>query len=237
MPRDSTALTHMTPANARGRSATWPWPLGLLLIAVAIGSGILSENQLRGTGMPDLTGSGALGVHLLPVLFAFGLPLGMALLALAAAWVPSGAPGRRALAAVLAALVVVAPILVPVIAGREPMPGYFGTGGTLIALCAVITFWNLGRIRRALAPPLTRAVDLVIGATACLVMAAWNLCGSAAMPSFLLDPEQVLRLHTLPFATGQMKTVLAQLAAGFLLLALATWSARAELREDRDAAP
>ena len=42
--------------------------------------------------------------------------------------------------------------------------------------------------------------------------AAWNLCGSAAMPSFLLMPERMAELETLPFAIGQMKSVLALLA-------------------------
>jgi hypothetical protein len=131
---------------------------------------------------------------------------------------------------VLAGIAVTAPIAVPAIAGRDPAPGYFGSGGVMIALCALLSLWQLGRIRALLAAPLTRAADLLIGALGCFAIAAWNLCGSAAMPSFLLEPQRVLDLGTLPFAIGQMKTVMALLAAGWLLVLLAAWSALRYLR-------
>lgn len=69
-----------------------------------------------------------------------------------------------------------------------------------------------------LAAPFVPALDLGLLGLLCFAVAAWNLCGSAAMPSFLLMPERLAALQTLPFATGQMKSVLALLALGWVLL-------------------
>jgi hypothetical protein len=129
-----------------------------------------------------------------------------------------GGPWPRVGAAVL---IVASPVLLPLLAGHEPAPGFFGTGGVLIAVCAVLTFLTLARLRPLLPAPARGALDLLVWGLACFAAAAWNLCGSAAMPSHLLAPETVLRLGTLPFAIGQMKTVQAQLALGWVLILLA----------------
>jgi hypothetical protein len=89
----------------------------------------------------------------------------------------------------------------------------------------VLCFLALGRLRPVLPAAVQGALDLLVWGLACFTAAAWNLCGSAAMPSHLLEPETVLRLGTLPFAIGQMKTVLAQLALGWILVLLAVLTA------------
>ena len=101
----------------------------------------------------------------------------------------------------------------------------FGIGGVVIAAAAVLSFLALGRLRRRLPAGARGALDFLIWALALFAAAAWNLCGSAAMPSHLLAPETVLRLGTLPFAIGQMKTVLVELALGWVLVLLAVLTA------------
>jgi hypothetical protein len=199
------------------------------MISAAIWSGIRVEDRLHDSGMPAATAP--LTGQLTPFLFAFGFPSGVALLALATQFPPPRSGARRWARGVFAGLAVTAPIMVPTVASRGLVPWQFGAGGTTIAVCAVLALWLLGRIRRAVPAALIGSVDLAIGALACFAMAAWNLCGSAAMPSFLLDPETVLRLGTLPFAIGQMKSVLALLVAGWVLVLIATWRALAFVRK------
>jgi hypothetical protein len=211
------------PATRRAHRSTrgrWLWASGLALVAVAIGAGRAIEERLRATGMPDLGGGTPQLADIAPLLFAFAFPLGLALCAAAAL---DRGPRRNGVLpwlrfVPLAAVAVVAPVLVPSLLGREMISLHFGIGGVVITVSALGCFWAMGRLRASTPRPLLPSVDLALGALVCLAAAAWNLCGSAAMPSFLLMPERMEALGTLPFAIGQMKAVLALLALGWLLL-------------------
>lgn len=201
------------------------WCVGVLCMAAATWFGIQVEGQLHQAPLGPLDPGQPLVRQVAPWFFAFGFPVGLALCALATRLPrPDARTGPWPLLAA-AGLLVAAPVLVSVLAGRAPSPGFFGTGGVVIALCAVLTFLVLGRLRRTLPGDLRVALDLLVWGLACFAVAAWNLCGTAAMPSHLLSPETVLRLGTLPFAIGQMKTVQALLAVGWVLVLLAALAA------------
>jgi len=220
---------HLAPPG-RSRWALALWLAGALVMAAAPGFGVLSEGLLQGSALGAGDPARPLVERVLPFLFAFGFPLGLGLCALASR-LPlalSGAARYGPAAAVV--LLTAAPVLVPVIAGRAMVPGFFGVGGTLIAAAAVLVFFLLGQVRRTVpgdwAPPL----DLLLWGLACFAAAAWNLCGLVAMPSHLLVPETVMWLGTLAFAIGQAKTVMVLLAVGWVLVLLAAAAARTRVR-------
>lgn len=210
----------------RSRWALALWLAGALAMAAALGFGVLSEGLLRGSALGASDPARSPVERVLPFLFAFGFPLGLGLCALAARLplARSGA-GRYAPAAAVV-LLTAAPLLVPVIAGRALVPGFFGVGGTLIAVAAALVFLLLGQVRRSAPADWARPLDLLLWGLACFAAAAWNLCGLLAMPSHLLFPEIALRLGTLPFAIGQAKTVMVLFAVGWLLVLLAAAAAR-----------
>ena len=212
------------------------WSVGLVLVAVALGAGRAIEDRLRATGMPDLGSGTPQLADFAPLLFAFAFPLGLALCAAAALRQGSGPNGAAAWLrfAPVAIIVVLAPVLVPSLLGREMISFHFGIGGIVITISALVCFWAMGRLRAAATRALLPAVDLALAGLLCLVAAAWNLCGSAAMPSFLLMPDRMEALGTLPFAIGQMKAVLALLTLGWVLLMCA--AALAALRISRQQA-
>ena len=221
--------TDALPAAVGPRRGFWfppvLWLAGVAAMGAALWFGVQAEGALKAAGL-DAAGAGLPPLlKIAPWFFAFGFPAGLALCALGVR-APLGRAGAGRWAWIGAALVLVAaPVLVPVLAGRAPSARFFGAGGVLIAVSAVLSFLALGRLRPALSAGLRPALDLLVWGLACFAAAAWNLCGSAAMPSHLLEPETVLRLGTLPFAIGQMKTVLAQLALGWVLVLLAVATA------------
>jgi hypothetical protein len=213
----------------------WLWAAGLALVALALGAGRAIEDRLRTNGLPDLSSAPPQLADLAPLLFAFALPLGLALCAAAAL---RQSPGRNGPLpwlrfAPVAIFAVLAPVLVPSLLGREMISFHFGAGGILITVAALVCCWAVGLLRSGAPRALIPAVDLALGGLVCLVAAAWNLCGSAAMPSFLLMPERMQALDTLPFAIGQMKAVLTLLALGWVLLMCAATVAALRVSRQR----
>jgi len=219
-------MTEQTSESRQGSGASLLlWCVGVLCMAAAIGFGAQVEGQLQQHPLGYLDPGQPLLRQVAPWLFAFSFPVGLVLCALATRLpLGRGRPGAWVLVAA-AGLLVAAPVLVPGLAGRASAPGFFGTGGVTIALCAAATFLVLGRLRRTLPVAARGPLDLLVWGLACFAVAAWILCGTAAMPSHLLSPETVLRLGTLPFAIGQMKTVQALLALGWVLVLLAALAA------------
>jgi hypothetical protein len=196
------------------------WLAGIALILLAMTAGKSVEGYLEANGMPRLDGGPVHPLQLLPLLFAFAFPLGLALCAAGAMRPGRGREPTQLLVPVVGLLAVAAPILVPVLLGRELVSYHFGVGGIIIALAALGAFAALGRLRRGLPRGFVPALDLGLLGLLCFAAAAWFLCGSAAMPSFLLMPERMAALQTLPFAIGQMKSVLVLLALGWTLVML-----------------
>ena len=211
-----TADRHAPPGK-RGYGGAF-WFTGLVLILLAITAGKSIESKLAVSGMPKFGAGEASLAELAALLFAFAFPLGFALCAMAVMRPRMGTGLADIAVAVAAALTVTAPILVPLLLGRELVSYHFGTGGIAITIAALSCFWFLGRVRHDIPVRFTSAIDLTVLGLLCFAAAAWNLCGSAAMPSFLLMPERLLELQTLPFAIGQMKSVLGLLVAGWTLI-------------------
>lgn len=154
--------------------------------------------------------------------FAFGFPTGIVVAALGARRVGGGMGAMLPVG--LGILVAASAILVPILFGRETGGYYFGVGGVTIMISVLIFLWFWGQLRPQIPTAAKRAWDLVAAGGVCLAVAAWNMCGAAAMPSFLLFPEQAIAFQTRPFAVGQMKSVMAMLVAGWVCLALAAYN-------------
>ena len=215
-PIATTADPHAHPG--KGGHGPTLWIIGIILILLALTVGKSIEGQLATTGMPNFGAGEASPAQLAALVFAFAFPLGFALCAMGLMRPGPGAGLASIAAAVGAALTVTAPVLVPLLLGRELVSHHFGAGGIAITVAALGCFWFLGRLRRGIPIRFTPAVDLATLGLLCFIASAWNLCGSAAMPSFLLMPERLIEVQSLPFAIGQMKSVLAQLVAGWTLL-------------------
>ena len=123
----------------------------------------------------------------------------------------------------LGILIAASAILVPILVGRETGGYYFGAGGVAIMIAVLIFLWFWGQLRSQIPAVAIHAWDLVAAGGVCLAVAAWNLCGAAAMPSFLLFPEQAIAFRTHSFAVGQMKSVMAMSVTGWVCLALAAY--------------
>jgi hypothetical protein len=220
--------------TTRPQTSSLLWTAGSVLIVLALSVGKAIEDHLASTGMPEF-GRGAVSPdQLVPLLFAFAFPLGLSLCGIAA--LRAQAQGRGGglaspLVLAVAAAVVTAPVLIPMLIGRELVSHHFGVGGIMITLSALVSFWSIGRLRRGLPRAFVPALDLALLGLLCFGAAAWNLCGTAAMPSFLLMPERVSELQTLPFAIGQMKSVLALFTLGWMLIMaaamIAAWRMKA----------
>lgn len=215
-PIATTADPHAHPG--KGGHGTTFWIIGIILILLAVTVGKSIEGQLEAGGMPNSGAGEASPAQLAALVFAFAFPLGFALCAMAVMHPRTGTGLASIAAAIGAALTVTAPVLVPLLLGRELISYHFGAGGIAITVAALGCFWFLGRLRRGIPVRFTPAVDLATLGLLCFTASAWNLCGSAAMPSFLLMPERLIELQSLPFAIGQMKSVLAQLVAGWTLM-------------------
>lgn len=154
------------------------------------------------------------------LLFALGFPLGAGFCLVGAVrW--SETSCRRSLW--LVALTIVAAlssVLVPVVFGTSPSPGYFGTGGVLILALVAAVFWFWGRQRGHLPEAQRVATDLQACGYLWFAVAAWNLCGVGSMPSYALDPVKMIRLDSQGFAIGQMKVVMLDLLLAWLFTVL-----------------
>ena len=153
------------------------------------------------------------------VLFAFGFPLGI-VLTLVGAMVISGSGKGAAVKYFFTGFgLVTLAGLVPQIFGPDTGGIYFGTGGVLIMIGMVISFWFWGQYRKGQPLDERKAGDLKALGYLCFGMAAWNSCGLAAMPSFALFPEIMIQQGMRPFAVGQAKAIMAYFVLGWFFTA------------------
>jgi len=177
--------------------------------------------DLSTTNLSQLMDSSSHIKRLAFLFFAFGFPVGLVILAFGA-WKIGG--GRSMLVpAVLGGGVACSAFITPLVFGRETGGYYFGFGGLAIMISATVALWFWGRIRPQVPSGVTTAWDLLAAGGVCQVAAAWNLCGTAAMPSYLLFPDKSISLQTNSFAVGQLKSVMAMLGLGWVCLALAAY--------------
>jgi hypothetical protein len=216
----------------------WLFGIGLAVAAASVITGYAIAPRLSALGINGFTAQygiiGALGF----AGFAFGVPLGLAISALGALDPARDSRSQRLRDAVFLLGVGALAVLVPLVAGRQPDALWFGAGGWLLLLLILATLWLWGARRAALSRGERMAADLQGAGYVCFALAAWNLCGIAAMPSFALEPQRMLALGSHAFAVGQTKTVMALLLLGWLFSA---WGYHKELQRrslpDSEVAP
>jgi hypothetical protein len=201
---------------------TWLYLGGALLAVISVILGNALQGELRTLPMDqvvqqrDLTTLKFLG-------FAFGFPLGIGLTVIGSLLRSETSASRLFLFLAPVIATVVAALVVPSLAGRELDGWFFATGGYLILVMVLGLVWLWGQYRSGLQPKYRGAADLQGLGYLCFALAAWNLCGAATMPSFLLEPVMLATMNSLAFATGQMKTVMALFVLGWLFSLIGLW--------------
>lgn len=207
---------------------------GLILMAGDVLYGKTIQDEVARLGMSGLAaqqGQAGLGKLLL---FAFSFPLGLGLSLLGAALFGGTAHSRAGrLGGVMLALILV-PMFLPEILGKRHSPGYFGWGGISIMVLVAVATWFWGNWRLRLNGAQRAAADWQGLGYLAFALAAWNLCGFGSMPSFALYPEKMMALDAIPFAVGQLKSIMALFILGWLFTAIGLRAmARALPRPDR----
>jgi len=208
------------PAIERRRPGVWLFAAGILVIVLVFIVGRGMQPEIERLGMEAYQRSHGVAGLLRFFLFAFGFPLALGICALGALLSGPGKPRTTVLLVLVVVLSSLAAILVPALFGRQPAPAFFGIGGTSITVLFLFGTWSWGGYRQRLSDTMRAAVDLQAIGYLMFALAAWNLCGSVGMPSFLIYPEQAVELGTQAFARGQLKTVMLLLVLGWLFSAL-----------------
>ena len=199
------------------RRGRWIFVIGLAVVFCSIvAGGLLKDELLRLGDQAFLARHGAAG-WLAFLSFGFGFPLGIAVCTSGMYIASETSTGKRVVFISGALLIALSAILVPGIAGRAPSPLFFGSGGYIILLLVLVTFWLWGKHRASLPPKARIGADLQGAGYLCFAVVAWNLCGLGGMPSFALDPEKMLATGSRGFAIGQMKSIMVALVVGWLL--------------------
>jgi len=152
--------------------------------------------------------------------FAFSFPLGMGISLLGAASLGGTASSRLGRIGGVSLLLILTPMFLPEVAGKNPSAGYFGLGGIAIMLLVATAMWFWGRFRMRLNDARRAAADWQGLGYLAFGLAAWNLCGFGSMPSFALQPDKMISLNAIPFATGQLKSIMALFIIGWLFTAI-----------------
>lgn len=192
--------------------------LFLLGACIAVGCvllGYVLEDTIKNTSLDALRQQSPKDMGLFFV-FAFGTPLGFVIMLVSAMWYSAKRFSNIGVYAASAAAFLSFIILIPHAFGREISATYFGMGGYIILACIIVTFWFWKKYRSALTTSQKAPVDLQAMGYLCFAMAAWNLCGFGAAPSFALYPEKMIEYGTQPFAVGQLKAIQAYLVCGWL---------------------
>jgi hypothetical protein len=207
--------------------------LGIVLflagLAVMVGDvvyGKLIQDEVARLGMSGLEAArGPAGLGKL-LLFAFGFPLGMGLGLLGAALFGGTATSRAGRLGGLALLLILVPMFLPEILGKQHSPNYFGWGGISIMVLVAAAMWFWGVYRLRLGDAQRAAADWQGLGYLCFGLVAWNLCGFGSMPSFAVYPEKMIALDAIPFAVGQLKSIMALFILGWLFTVIGLWRAR-----------
>lgn len=189
---------------------------GILLMVGDVWYGKSIQTELTAIGLAGIEARyGQAGVAKI-LAFAFSYPLGVALCLLGASLLAGITGPRAARLGGFALLALLVPLLSPGILGTQHSPQYFGLGGIILLALTVLMLWYWGKFRRRVSAALRTAVDWQVLGYFAFALAAWNLCGVGGMPGFVLYPEKVAALQSLPFAVAQLKAVMALFILGFL---------------------
>lgn len=194
----------------------------LMLAMMLLGYSIEGDLQAHGMKALEARKDPIMGLVLL---FAFGFPLGVVAM-LAGALLICRENTSRVIAAIISGAIIISlAALVPAVFGRETGGVYFGTGGVLILVCMVVSFWYWAQYRATLSDTAKKAADFKALGYLCFGLAAWNSCGLASMPSFGLFPEIMLEQGMRPFAVGQAKAIMADFVLGWVFTAIGLYKA------------
>jgi len=205
----------------------WIFWIGLLITVTSVITGYAIFPRMSALGIQGFTAQYGIAGIAGFVGFAFGVPLGLAISALGTLDPVRDSRGYRLLSAVFLICVALLAVLVPLVAGRQPDAAYFGAGGWILLGLVLATIWLWGARRAGMPQGERQVADLQGAGYLCFALAAWNLCGVAAMPSYALEPEKMLALGSHDFAVGQVKTVMAQLLLGWVFT---VWGYRKDLQ-------
>ena len=181
-----------------------------------LGGSIESELTTHGLKSLEARRDPVMGLILL---FAFGFPLGMVFTLVGALLISN--TGKQSVMPYFFtgfALVILSALL-PQIFGPGTGGIYFGSGGVIIMIAIVISFWFWAEERSRQPIDERNSGDLKALGYLCFGLAAWNTCGLASMPSFGLFPELMIQQEMRPFAVGQAKSIMAYFVIGWLLTA------------------
>ena len=201
------------------RKGLWMFAVGALVTLTSVIIGNSLQAELRNVPVDALMQQhDPASVKFLA--FAFGFPLGLGISLIGALTGSETRVGRFWLFLCVVLLAASAASLVPALWGRQLSATFFGNGGYGIMLLVLGCIWYWGRYR-ARSPQAARlAVDLQGIGYLCFAIGVWNICGTATMPSFALEPDKMLALESQAFAIGQMKAVMALFILGWLFTLL-----------------
>lgn len=194
--------------------------LGVVLMVGDVVYGKLIQDEVAQLGMSGLEAQpGRAGLGKL-LLFAFSFPLGMGLCLLGAALFGGTATARLGKLGGLALLMLLVPALLPEVFGKQHSADYFGYGGIAILVLVALAMWYWGNYRMRLTEARRAAADWQGLGYLAFALVAWNLCGFGSMPGFAVYPEKMIALNAVPFAVGQLKSIMALFILGWVFTVL-----------------
>lgn len=196
--------------------------LFLLGVCIAVGCvflGYVLEDTLKNTSLDALRANSPKDMGLFFV-FAFGTPLGFVTMLVSALWYSARRFSSIGLYVITAGVLLSFPVFIPHAFGRNISTTYFGVGGYIILTCIVVSFWYWRKYRSVLTTYHKFPSDLKAMGYLCFAMAAWNICGFGAAPSFGLYPEKMIEYGTQPFAIGQLKAIMAYFVCAWIFTAI-----------------
>ncbi len=204
--------------------------LGALIMILAVTLGTTIDDTANTMGLEAIKKSDS-GLLVLLMVFAFGFPLGIVLLAVGAVMIGGKLFSRYTNLLVGAGILISLVVLVPMVFSRDMSATYFGAGGVTILALVVLSAWYWSQYRLNLIEKDRNVLDIKGIGYLCFALAAWNLCGFAGLPSFALYPEKMLEFGARPFAIGQLKAIMAYLVLGWAATAYGYFRAAAQVRE------
>jgi len=199
--------------------------LGLAIMIGDVAYGKLIQDEVGRLGMSGIESSqGPAGVLRL-LGFALGFPLGLGISLLGAASFGGTVSSRNGRLAGIALLLILLPVFFPEVVGKHQSAWYFGSGGIAILALVSATLWFWGKYRIRLSETRRAAADWQGLGYLAFALAAWNLCGFGSMPGFALQPDKMIALDAVPFAVGQLKSIMALFVVGWIFTAIGMWRA------------
>ncbi|WP_455205362.1 hypothetical protein [Kaarinaea lacus] len=204
--------------------------IGAIVMVSTLFLGYVIEPSLKTQGMKQLEENRD-PIMGLVFLFAFGFPLGIVATLAGALSLCEQQKSRVLSVFLLGTLFVALVVIVPGIFGRAIVGVYFGAGGITILIAIIVSFWFWSQYRATLSKTLQRAADLKALGYLSFALAAWNTCGFGGVPSLALYPDKMIELNMLPFAVGQLKSIMAYFVLGWVFTAVGMYKAAMASRD------